>query len=101
MEVTMDKLKIILLGVGILMLFFILLMLQGCKTLNGGNYLQENPVDRRQTVIYSADGDNQGYLQESYLDRRRTTYRDKKGKVKGYWQQDYVDPRKTRFYKKK
>lgn len=97
----MEKAKVILIGVGILVLFFVLLMLQGCKTLNTDGYLQKSNIDPRKTVVYNKDAKDQGFLQESYLDRRRTTQYDKKGKIKGYWQQDYVDPRKTRFYKKK
>lgn len=97
----MDRLKVFLVGAGILMLFLIMVMLQSCKTLNTDGYLQKSNIDPRKTVVYDKDAKDQGYLQESYLDRRRTTQYDKKGNIKGYWQQDYVDPRKTRFYKKK
>ena len=83
----------------------IAVLLYGCKSASQvkstDKYLQQSRIDPRRTVIYGADGQQEGYLQQSPIDRRVTVEYDKKGNVKGYWKQDPVDSRKTRYYKKK
>jgi hypothetical protein len=94
-----------LLAGAIIILLCYVALLNGCKTTEGGRYLQKSYVDPRKSVYYNKDHNAKGYVQQSLIDPRRDIQYKKndngKYKAKGYWQKDYIDPRKTRFYKKK